>query len=134
MRVVVDTNVFISGIFFGGSSHQILKAWESGKFTLLLSTDILAEYQRVSHELSRAYRKIDIAPILEVVASNAEIVVAPDLPSQVCEDPDDDKFLSCAETGKADYIVTGDKLLLKVRTYAGIPIVKPRFFADNCLK
>ena len=131
MRVVVDTNVFISGIFFGGSSHQILKAWESGKFTLLLSTDILAEYQRVSHELSRAYPKIDIAPILEVVASNAEIVVAPDLPSQVCEDPDDDKFLSCAETGKADYIVTGDKLLLKVRTYAGSPIVKPRFFADN---
>jgi putative PIN family toxin of toxin-antitoxin system len=134
VRVVIDTNVFISGIFFGGPSHQILKAWESGRFTLLLSPDILAEYQRVSHELSRAYPKIDIAPILEVVALNAEIVAAPDLAAQVCEDPDDDKFLSCAEAGNADYLVTGDKLLLKVRTYAGVPIVKPRFFTDNCLK
>lgn len=134
MRVVLDTNVFISGIFFSGPAHRILKAWQSKAFSLLLSADILAEYQRISLELSRSYPGVNIAAILEIVAANADLISAPALPSQVCEDPDDDMFLSCAEAGKADYLVTGDKLLLKLRVYAGIPIVNPRSFYDQFIR
>ena len=59
MRVVLDTNVFISGIFFTGPPHQILRAWRDGKVQLLVSPSILDEYQRVGDELTLQFRGVD---------------------------------------------------------------------------
>mgnify|MGYP001557346384 FL=1 len=64
MRVVLDTNVLISGIFFAGPPARILAAWAVGELELLASVDILAEYRRVGDRLGKKYPSVDLDPIL----------------------------------------------------------------------
>ena len=96
MKVVLDTNVLISGIFFSGPPHQILNAWRDGKVQLAVSQEILSEYWRVGEALAEEFPAIDLRPILDLVTIEAELYVAKDLPEPLCSDPDDDKFLACA--------------------------------------
>ena len=74
MRIVLDTNVFISGIFFSGPPSQILKAWESLNFQIVLSQEILDEYQRVANKLSSKFPSVDILPIIEMVTIHGQFV------------------------------------------------------------
>ena len=133
MRVILDTNVFISGIFFSGPPSQILKAWANQSFQIVLSQQILDEYQRVSEELSSKFQKIDILPIIELVTIHGQFIDIQDFDISVCEDPDDDKFLECAVAGKCKIIISGDKHLLKLSGYEGITVWSPRKFVDKCL-
>ena len=88
MKIVLDTNVFVSGIFFGGAPAIILEAWQEERVDLAASREILAEYDRVCNELSAHYRNIDPAPFLALVALNAEFIDCPPLNEQVCSDTD----------------------------------------------
>ncbi len=133
MRVVLDTNVFISGIFFTGPPHVILQSWKRGEIALLISEPILEEYQRVGNQLSKKFRGVDLKPFLSLLVSQAEVVRSAKLPSSVCSDPDDDKFLACAVVGGCKIIVSGDKALLKASGYGGIQILRPRTFVDRYL-
>jgi putative PIN family toxin of toxin-antitoxin system len=133
VKIVIDTNVFISGIFFSGPPYQILKAWQNQKLQIIISLDILNEYFRVSEELSVQFPKVDLPPILELITTKAELIEAAPLDESVCDDPDDDKFFACAIAGGADRIVSGDKHLLKMSGYQGIEVVRPRQFVDNYL-
>ena len=134
MRIILDTNVFISGIFFTGPPFQILKAWRDGRVQLLVSPSILDEYQRIGAELALQFRDVDIRPFLDLLTIQAEIVFAPALPSIIHDDPSDDKFLEAAIAGKAPYIISGDKHLLKLSVFQGIHILKPRDFVQRYLR
>jgi putative PIN family toxin of toxin-antitoxin system len=134
VKLVVDTNVFISGVFFSGTPHNILDAWRHGQFTLVLSPEILAEYQATGDELSIKFPGVDLNPWLELVAALAVVVKAPPLPTQVCTDPDDDMFLACALAANAKLITTGDKALLATSGYRGITVLTPRHLLDQYLK
>jgi uncharacterized protein len=134
MRIVLDTNVFVSGVFFTGPPFEILNAWRAGKIEVVVSPSILNEYHRVGEELSIKFPGVSLKPALELLALNSLIVDAPALPNKVCRDSDDDKFLACAVYGKAMAIVTGDKDLLDISEYAGVTILKPRNFLDSHLK
>ncbi|MFI5304971.1 MAG: putative toxin-antitoxin system toxin component, PIN family [Nitrospiria bacterium] len=96
MKVILDTNVFISGVFFAGPPYQILKAWQDGKIKLLLSPEIFEECERVGKALSGQFPSINLNSILSFVTIKAEIILAQELPERVSEDPDDDKFPACA--------------------------------------
>jgi putative PIN family toxin of toxin-antitoxin system len=133
VKIILDTNVFISGVFFTGPPYQILKAWRDGTIQLVLSGEILDEYQRVGETLAQQFPGVDLGPILELVTVKAELIVAPILSEPVCHDPDDDKFLACALASKAKLIVSGDKQLLRVSGYRGIVVVSPRRFIDEYL-
>ncbi len=133
MKVVLDTNVFVSGVFFGGLPHRILRAWRDGAFRLLLSSEILEEYTRVGEELATRFPGVELFPVLKLVAMHAEFAEGVPLRKPVCEDPDDDKFLVCAAAGRAGAIVSGDKHLLAVSGWRGIEVLKPRAFADRYL-
>ena len=133
MRVVLDTNVFISGVFFTGLPYQILEAWRDSKIKIIVSPDILDEYRRVAEDLAKQFPGIDLQPILELLTVNAEVVLSEDLPEPVCTDPDDDKFLACALTGGVDIIISGDKHLLRASGYRALKILSPRKFADDYL-
>ncbi len=109
MRAVIDTNVFVSGVFFAGPPYAILDAWRNGRLALIVSPAILEEYRRVAHELADQFPMVDPVPALELIAINAHLVEAPDLPCQVCTDADDDKFLACAIASGARVIASGDK-------------------------
>lgn len=134
MKIVLDTNVFISGVFFTGPPYEILKAWRDGQIQILVSEEIIEEYRRVGEFLSKQFSDIEFGQILQLLTINAELVQPLKLTAQVCEDPDDDKFLECAISGKSKLIVTGDNHLLKVSGHKGIEIISPRNFVDNYLK
>ena len=134
MRIVLDTNVFISGIFFTGPPHRILTAWHDGEIEIVASAEILDEYRRVGKELSHQFPGVDIEPLLALLAIGAEMVIAPELPEPVSQDPDDDKFLACALAGRCEVVVSGDKHLKKVTGYWGIDVLSPRAFVDCYLR
>lgn len=134
MRIVLDTNVFVSGIFFGGPPSQILKAWQKKSLQIVLSKEILVEYQRVADELSFKYPQIDIMPIIELITIHGQFIDTEGLDISICEDPDDDKFIECAVAGKCDIIVSGDRHLLKLVRHKGVRILKPRDFVDQYLR
>jgi putative PIN family toxin of toxin-antitoxin system len=133
MKTVLDTNVFISGVFFRGPPHQILKAWREGRIRLLISDEIFEEYQRVGELLSNDFPKVDLGPFLELQAINAEFVMSRKMQNPECEDPDDDKFLACALAGKSKIIISGDKHLQRVSGYMGIKVLRPRIFVEKYL-
>ncbi len=66
VRIVLDTNVFISGVFFTGPPSQILKAWRDGKVQLLVSSSILEEYHRVGIELASQFQDVNLTPFLDL--------------------------------------------------------------------
>ena len=134
MKIVLDTNVVISGIFFTGPPFEILNAWQQGKVNIVMSPDILDEYYWVSDELQERFPEIDAEPLLSLISSNCEMIQNTYLSSPVCEDPDDDKFIACAVAGNAQCIVSGDKHLLNVGTYEGISMVNPSTFVKKYLK
>ena len=134
MRIVLDTNVFISGIFFSGSPSQILKAWKDAKIQVVLSKEILSEYQRVGDTLSAKYSGIDIAPIIDLLTIYGEVVETKDISVSICEDPDDNKYIECAIASNCKLIVSGDKHLLNASGFQEIEVLKPRKFIDIHLK
>jgi putative PIN family toxin of toxin-antitoxin system len=131
LKVVMDTNMFVSGVFFSGPPYQILKAWQEGEFELVVSQEILDEYRRVGEILSEERPKIDLNPILTFVIEHARVYQPVALNEPICEDPDDDKFFACALASGSKVIVSGDKHLLKVSGYQGIEVLKPREFVDR---
>jgi len=134
VRLVVDTNVLISGAFYPGPSSRVLDACVRGEFQIVLPPEIIDEYTRVGEEFSRKRPNVPFARLLDILISTALLVQAPPLPTPVCEDPDDDKFIACAPAGNAKVITSGDKHLLSVSGYAGIEVLRPRRFEDEFLR
>ena len=134
MRIVLDTNVFVSGVFFSGPPYQILKAWRDGQIELAISKEILDEYRRVGEALAHKFPDIHLEPILKLVFRKAKIFRPRRLPVPVCEDPDDDKFLACALAGNSKIVISGDKHLLKESGFRNIRVLKPRDFVDTYLR
>ena len=129
IRVVIDTNVYISALLFGGLPGSLLDIAFLQSFVLVISPALLDELDEkllLKFEISVE----DTAIIRGKLESIAEII-RPDLVLNVVEDdPDDDRVLECAVKGDADYIVTGDRHLLKLGVYEGISIVTVRQFLD----
>ena len=133
MKVVIDTNVVISGVFFGGMPSRVLEAWRDGEFDLVVSPEVLEEYRRVGEELTARFPGVSLAPFLALLVMNAEIVEAPGLSDQVSRDRDDDKFIACALAANCQTIISGDKDLLEVTGYQGLKVVAPREFLESVL-
>ncbi len=129
LRCVVDTNVLISAVLVvGGKPYRAVEAvLEHG--TMLASAETLAELEsrlmrpKFDRYVSRAGRRA----FLDFVASQAALV-APAERITACRDPDDDKFLELAVSASADCIVSGDRDLLALDPFRGIPILTPAAF------
>ena len=134
MRVVIDTNVFVSGVFWKGPPAEILRAWREGRIEIVLSPEILDEYRRVGEELNRQFPRIDLGDIIDALVLGAHTTLSPPLPEAVCTDPDDDKFIAAALAGGAALVISGDRALLKVKEYAGVRIVTPGAFVRTYLR
>ena len=134
MRVILDTNVLVSGVFFCGPPARVLAAWRDGVITPVLSAEIFAEYRRVAEILSADHPGVDLAPILALLAIHSELVEAAPLPEPVAADPADDKFLACAVAGRVEMIISGDKHLLRVSGWSDVLVVTPRRFIDEYLQ
>ena len=108
MKIVVDTNVIISGVFFGGAPQKVLNTIVSSKITACATTEVVDEYLEIVDEMiTRKQGHIDrniLSPLIQVLE-----IIEPKTRMELSRDPDDDKFLGCAKDAKALYIVSGDK-------------------------
>jgi len=130
MRVVTDTNVFISALMFGGLPGILLDLALRRRFTLVTSKALLDELNEKLRG-KFAVSESDALAIRAKLEGNATLA-DPDFElNAVPEDPDDDRVLECAVTGKADFIVSGDRHLLQIRSYDGIAIVRVRQFLES---
>ncbi len=71
MKIILDTNVFVSGVFFSGPPYEILRGWRDGKFQLVVSQEILEEYHRVGDTLGKQFSKVNLEPIFELLTIEA---------------------------------------------------------------
>jgi putative PIN family toxin of toxin-antitoxin system len=122
MRIVIDTNVIASGVFFGGKPGKLLEMVVSKELEAYITEDILTEYKETLEELCSRYpSKPPRLPLSILLA--AMKMIQPHSTVQVCRDPDDDKFIECALDAQCVYIVSGDQDLLSVRQYERVRIV-----------
>lgn len=128
IRVVVDTNVFVSS-FFGGNPRKIIDLWKSGEIFLCLSRPIIDEYIEVLHRLGLQNEK-ELDELLSLFAHGFHVIFTANTPNLniVEKDPDDNKFIECAVALKAGYVISGDKALRVIQDYMGIKIVNPKEF------
>ncbi len=130
LKVVIDTNVFVSGVLTkGGNPSVVIKAWRrTRKYQLFITEEIIQEVLRV---MKRLNIKADIIADWDKLLRKRAIQVVPARKIEVIrEDPSDNKFLECAIESYADYIVTGDEHLKKLNKFEGIEIVSARKFLD----
>jgi len=128
MKVVIDTNVFVSS-FFGGNPWKIIDLWEKGNIILCLSKDILDEYVDVLHRVGLKEEE-EIEELLSFFAKGFNILFTTKTPQirAVKDDPEDDKFIECAVGLKAEVIITGDRAIKALGQYMGIKILTPQQF------
>jgi len=127
MRVVLDTNIFISGIFWKGNPNKIVSEWRNGKFTLVSSMELVKELINTLKDFKIALPEEIIKEWIDLIIMNSELVIIKNELKAV-EDPDDDKFIETALAGSADFIITQDKHLLKIKEYNNIKILTPTEF------
>jgi putative PIN family toxin of toxin-antitoxin system len=126
LKVVIDTNVVVSALLFGGVPGKLVSAWKHGDIHPFVSQDIIDEYMRVfaypKFQLNPSeiehliYR--EILPFFEVVASKTGKKI-------VRKDPTDDKFIHCAIEGNIKVIISGDRHLLSLKQVDDIRILNP---------
>lgn len=132
MRIILDTNVLVSGLFFPGIPLKILKSIKRGKYRIIVSREIVDEYKRTIDKLAARFANvIDANTQLELIILSSDICQPQKLIEPVCADPDDDKFIACAIASKTKIVVSGDKELLNVSGYKGIEVLTPRQFTDK---
>ena len=130
-KVVIDTNVIISALLFGGKPGELIPLWQNSRIKPIVSRDIIDEYIKVlaypKFELSEKeiqfllYRQV--LPYFKIVeTSQGEIIIS--------NDPSDDKFIQCALAGNAKIIVSGDSHLLSRKVYHDIHILSPAQYLD----
>lgn len=132
-RLVIDTNVFVSALLFKGVASRLVPLWQSGRIVYLLSRPILEEYLRVLAypKFSLTEREIkgliegDLLPYVETIQDPALRGIP------YLKDPSDQKFLALAKTGKANYLLSGDKVLLEVKQIAQATILSPGDFLNE---
>lgn len=130
MKVVIDTNVLISGLISPfGPPAQIIDLWVTKKITVCLSTEIVEEYIAVllRPKFSRLGSPKERYEIISgLVELDNTLIVIPDFRlNAIYEDPDDNMFLECAIEAKAEIIISGDDHLLGLKEFQGIQIIRP---------
>lgn len=129
MRIVLDTNILISALIFGGKPHQVLSMILKNKIQALISPVLIAEFFDVVN------KKFDLsAQQLALTKSQIENkfeIVQPKNEIKISRDHDDNRVLEAALEGKCSYIITGDKDLLDLNPFKNIKILTPDTFLSE---
>ena len=128
MRVVLDTNVLVSAVLFGGLPRGLLRGALHGEFEVVTSPQLMTELEDVL--AGRFGLAPEVAQAARTEYELLALVVRPKSVPRVVRDPDDNEVLAAAVSGKADLVVTGDRDLLALGRYEGRRILTPRQFQD----
>jgi putative PIN family toxin of toxin-antitoxin system len=132
VKVVVDTNVVISALLFGGAPGKLIALWQSGAIKPVASREIVDEYLRVFTYPKFKLSEEEINYLLyQEILSFFDIIDVQPGPQILEKDPHDDKFLRCALAANAAYIISGDQHSLAVKSYQKIKILSPSDFINR---
>lgn len=131
MKIVIDTNIIISAIFFGGRPRELIESLvlhsyginnKNDTLEAFASAEIISEYRETVDELCKKYTQKHIPfPLPQII--NAIRLITPTSTVTVCRDPDDNKFIECALDAECSYIISGDKDLLSLQRYQRVRII-----------
>ena len=128
-RAVLDTNVLVSALLFGGRLSALRDAWREGNVRLVLCRETVDEFLRV---LAYPKFRLSAREILFLLESEvipfADVADISGMSGTYCRDPEDDKFVRCALAGHCRYLVSGDQDLLSLRKTGPVRIVLPEEF------
>lgn len=130
MKIVIDTNVFISAVFFGGLPLKVLHSIISKQNDAYISPQIWDEYNDVIERLTKKYPSRLKHQLIDEVFKVFK-VISPSTAISICRDPDDDKFISCAIDAGCQYLVSGDDDLLSLGTVEEVTICTPSEFLNT---
>lgn len=127
MKIVLDTNVYISAAILGRVCEEIIQTCRFSNLEVFISKDIINE---LKDKLSRKFlwQNEQIIMFLESILEFCEVVKADEGIHYIKDDPDDDRILECAVTANCDFIISGDNHLLNLKSYKGIKILNPADF------
>ncbi len=128
MKVVIDTNVLISGIFWKGYPNKVLNLWKEGKITPVISADMVSEFTRVMNDFKIQLPQGMIRQWTNLILRNSIMTEPEERISVVKDDPADNMFIEASVAGDAEYIISQDKHLLKLKSYKRVKIVNPEEF------
>jgi uncharacterized protein len=136
VRVVLDTNIFVGAIMGPGSgSSRVVDLWEAGRLRAVVTKDTFHEARLVLRDHGGIRRRRDYrekaARLMERLEKKSAWVHADPLPYPVSEDPSDDKFLAAAAAGRADFIISNDGHLWRLRGYKGVKILPAKPFLER---
>jgi putative PIN family toxin of toxin-antitoxin system len=137
VRVVADTNIYISALHFGGTPRRFLETAQAGAFELVISDAILDEIGKVLRTEKFVWPEEEIAKARHALGGFTERARPDGTLLVITAEPEDNRILECADAGNADVIVSGDKHLLQLKQYSGMPVLKVTEFlqqlVDFCL-
>jgi len=136
MRVVLDTNIWLSGIFWEGEAYKLIRTLETKKIEIIVTKKILLEIVGVLNKEAKFQkfvknRNIAIEDLLRKITSISKLIYSKSKLNIIKEHPPDNKILESAIDGKSNYIVSYDNHLLKFKKYKNIKIVSPMDFVKD---
>ena len=129
-KVVLNTNILISAIVFGGKPRQVLEAAIKGHIQIILTEDIIEEMRGVLEGKKFQFPAGITDLIIQELKSPAEIVAPKERITAIEKDPEDNRVLECARESQADFIVSGDMHLLEIKEFQGTKILTPEEFLE----
>ena len=133
MKLVLDTNVWLSGIFWEGEASKIIEKTEKKNIQILISENILSEIVNVLNKESKFQKyilnlKLSVEEILRTILSISDLIETKTKLDLIKADPKDNIILEVALDGKAEYIISYDNHLLNMMEFRGIKIISPGEF------
>ena len=130
MRIVIDSNIFISAFFYKGNPLKIWMRVIEGLDALYITKDIIEEIEDVIYSEKFKADKNEIERFIKVIKKTSKLITPSTIIDNVCRDKDDNKILSCAISANADFIITGDKDLLVLKEFNNIKILTSKEYLE----
>jgi len=130
MKIVIDTNVFVSSFFWGGYPREVFERVINGFDELYITDEILKEIMSVMSGNKFDVNKNEIEDYIRIIEKYSKNIVSKNIPESISRDKSDDKILQCGLDGDVDYIITGDKDLLVLKEHKTIKIINPKDYLE----
>jgi len=131
MKIVIDSNIFVSSFFWGGHPREVFERVINGFDELYITDEIIKEITSVMSSSKFEVNSIEIEDYIKIIEKYSQKIALKNVPKSISRDNDDDKILQCGLDGDVDYIVTGDKDLLVLKEYETIKILNPKDYLET---
>jgi putative PIN family toxin of toxin-antitoxin system len=130
MKIVIDSNIFVSSFFWGGNPQKVFDRVINGLDELFITDEIIEKIASVMGNRKFNANSSEIEDYVEIIEKYSKKTVSKNVPESISRDKDDDKILQCGFNGNVDFIITGDKDLLVLKEYKAIKIMTPKDYLE----